>query len=68
MKTLLSILGLAGAFALADTGVEQGAGSNLAIAQSRSSACFQNCANVRRWPASQCRAYCRGKTKRRPQM
>jgi hypothetical protein len=65
MNMLLTILVLAGAIALADTAVEQWAGSNLAVAQSRSSACFQNCANVRRWPASQCREYCRGKSKRR---
>jgi hypothetical protein len=65
MKMLLIVIALAGAFALADTAAEQWAGSNLAIAQSRSSACFQNCANVRRWPASQCREYCRGKSKRR---
>ena len=65
MKTLLIIVALAaGAIALADTAVEQWAGSNLAVAQSRSSACFQNCANVRRWPASQCRQYCKGKGKR----
>jgi hypothetical protein len=65
MKTLLTILVLAGAFALADTAVEQWAGSNLALAQARSSACFQNCANVRRWPAAQCRQYCKDKTKGR---
>jgi hypothetical protein len=65
MKMLVTIVVLAGAIALADTAVEQWASSNLAVAQSRSSACFQNCANVRRWPASQCREYCRGKSKRR---
>jgi hypothetical protein len=64
MKTLLSIVALAGVIALADTAVEQWAGSNLAVAQGRSSACFQNCANVRRWPAAQCRQYCRGKAKK----
>lgn len=65
MKTLLIIVALAaGAIALADTTLEQWAGSNLAVAQSRSSACFQNCTNVRRWPASQCRQFCRGKGKR----
>jgi hypothetical protein len=64
MKSLLAIVALAGAIALADTAVEQWAGSNLAVAQGRSSACFQNCANVRRWPAAQCRQYCRGKGKR----
>ena len=43
MKTLLIIVALAaGAIALADTAVEQWAGSNLAVAQSRSSACFQS--------------------------
>ena len=64
MKTLLAIVALAGAIALADTAAEQWAGSNLAVAQGRSSACFQNCANVRRWPAAQCRQYCRGKGKK----
>ena len=64
MKTLLAIVALAGAIALADTAAEQWAGSNLAVAQGRSSACFQNCANVRRWPAAQCRQYCRGKAKK----
>jgi hypothetical protein len=62
MKTLLGLLALAGAVTLADTAVEQWAGSNLAFAQ-RSSACFQNCTNVRRWPAAQCEQYCRGKSK-----
>jgi hypothetical protein len=65
MKMLLTIIALAGAFALADTAAEQWAGSNLAVAQARSSACFQYCANVRRWPASQCREFCRGKSKSR---
>jgi hypothetical protein len=64
MKTLLAIIALAGAFALADTVVEPWAGGSLAVAQSRSSACFQNCTNVRRWPAAQCRQYCKGKSKR----
>ena len=64
MKTLLAIIALAGAIALADTAAEQWAGSNLAVAQGRSSACFQNCANVRRWPAAQCRQYCRSKAKK----
>ena len=63
MKTLLSIVALAGAIAIVDTAVEQWAGSNLAFAQ-RSSACFQNCTNVRRWPAAQCESYCRGKGKK----
>jgi hypothetical protein len=62
MKTFLSIVALAGAIAIADTAVEQWAGSNRAFAQ-RSSACFQNCTNVRRWPAAQCARYCRGKAK-----
>jgi hypothetical protein len=64
MKTLLAIIAIAGAIVLADTAAEQWAGSNLAMAQGRSSACFQNCANVRRWPAAQCRQYCKGKGKR----
>jgi hypothetical protein len=64
MKTLLTIVALAGAIALADTAAERWAGTNLAVAQSRSSACYQNCTNVRRWPASQCRQYCKGKSKK----
>jgi hypothetical protein len=60
MKTLLIIVALAGAFALADTAAEQWAGRSLAIAQS-SSACIQNCMNVRQWPEAQCRRYCKGK-------
>ena len=64
MRTLFGIVALAAAFALADTAAGQWAGSNLAFAQS-SSACFQNCANVRRWPADQCARYCRGKPKRK---
>ena len=63
MKTLLGIVALAGAITLADTAVEQWAGSSQAIAQSRSNACYQNCTNVRRWPAAQCRQYCKGKAK-----
>lgn len=27
-------------------------------AQAESSACVQNCQNVRHWPEAQCRAYC----------
>jgi len=63
MKTLLTIVALAGAIALANTAVEQWAGSNAAIAQGRSNACFENCAYVRRWPAAQCRRFCKGKNK-----
>ncbi|HEX5999106.1 MAG TPA: hypothetical protein VFZ16_06885 [Hyphomicrobiaceae bacterium] len=65
MKTLLAILALAGAIALADAPVQQWIGvGGQAVAQRGSSACFQNCANVRRWPAEQCRAYCKGRSKR----
>jgi len=32
-----------------------------AQAKSKSSACFQNCRNVRNWPASQCRQFCKGR-------
>lgn len=64
MKTLITLVALAGAMLLADTAAERWAGSNLAVAQSRSSACYQNCTNVRRWPAEQCVRYCRGKGKR----
>jgi hypothetical protein len=65
MKTLFAILALTGTIVLADSGVERWAGSNLAIAQSRSSACLQNCMNVRRWPEGQCRQYCKGKSRQR---
>jgi hypothetical protein len=65
MKTLFSICALAGALMVADAATERMAGSNLVLAQSSSSACFQNCANVRRWPAAQCAQYCRGKPKRK---
>jgi hypothetical protein len=64
MKTLLSILAVAGALTLGGTATEHWMGSSLAIAQG-SSACFQNCTNVRRWPAAQCAQYCRGKPKRK---
>jgi hypothetical protein len=60
MRTLLVVVALAGAFVLTDAAVQQWAGSDLAIAQSGSSACVQNCTNVRQWPAEQCRRYCRG--------
>ena len=63
MKTLLAIVALAGAFALAGTAAGQWMGSNRAIAQSRSNACFENCAYVRRWPAAQCRRFCKGRNK-----
>jgi hypothetical protein len=63
MKTLLAILGLAGTIAIADAAVEHWAGVASATAQSRkSSACVQNCMNVRNWPAAQCRQYCKGKS------
>jgi hypothetical protein len=62
MKMLASITVLAAVITLGGTAVERWAETNSAHAQS--SACFQNCANVRRWPAAQCRDYCRGKTKR----
>jgi hypothetical protein len=65
MKTLLGILALAGALTLGDMAVGQWTGGSLVFAQGSSSACFQNCTNVRRWPAAQCAQYCKGKTKRR---
>lgn len=33
-----------------------------AYAQSRSSACYQNCRNVRKWPGAQCGRYCKGRS------
>jgi hypothetical protein len=66
MKTLLTVVALAGAITLADTAAEPWAGSSLAVAQSGSSnACYQNCVNVRRWPAAQCRQLCRERGKGR---
>ncbi|MFZ1104508.1 MAG: hypothetical protein WAN86_16945 [Hyphomicrobiaceae bacterium] len=65
MKTLLSICALAGALTLGDAATERWAQSNLALAQGSSSACYQNCTNVRNWPAAQCARYCRNKAKRR---
>jgi hypothetical protein len=64
MKTLFGICALAGAVMLGDTAAERWMGSNLVLAQSTSSACYQNCTNVRRWPAAQCAQYCKGKSKR----
>jgi hypothetical protein len=66
MKTLLSTVMLAGALTLGGAATEHWMGSNLVQAQG-SSACFQNCTNVRNWPAAQCRSYCRGKAKQRTQ-
>jgi hypothetical protein len=64
MKTLVSIGALAAAMTLTDTAVQQWAGSNSLQAQS-SSACVQNCVNVRRWPEAQCRKACAKKDKGR---
>jgi len=64
MKVLLSIVVVAAAFTLGGVATEQWLGSNRVEAQG-SSACFQNCAYVRRWPAAQCRTYCARKGKRR---
>jgi hypothetical protein len=64
MRTLLSIVVLAGAFTLGGAATEQWIGSSALQAQG-SSACFQNCANVRKWPAAQCQQYCKGRPKRK---
>jgi hypothetical protein len=64
MKMLAGIVVLAAAFTLSGSAAEQWMGGGTAIAQT-SSACYQNCTNVRRWPAQQCRAYCSGKAKRK---
>ena len=64
MKTLVSILVVAGAITLGGTAAEHLIGSNLVQAQS-SSACIQNCVNVRRWPEAQCRKACAKKDKSR---
>jgi hypothetical protein len=31
-------------------------------AYAQSSACYQNCRNVRKWPAAQCRRHCKGRS------
>ena len=31
-------------------------------AYAQSSACYQNCRNVRKWPPAQCRRYCKGRS------
>lgn len=31
-------------------------------AYAQSSACYQNCRNVRKWPAGQCRKFCKGRS------
>jgi hypothetical protein len=64
MKTVLSIVVLAGAFTLGGAVTEQWIGSSALQAQG-SSACFQNCTNVRKWPAAQCQQYCKGRPKRK---
>jgi hypothetical protein len=64
MKTVFVILALAGAISLVDIPGQQLTGSSEAIAQARSSACYQNCRHVRDWPSAQCRQYCRGRAKR----
>jgi hypothetical protein len=64
MKMLASVVVLAAAFTLGGAATEQWMGASTAIAQG-SSACLQNCANVRRWPIEQCRTYCRGKAKKK---
>jgi hypothetical protein len=64
MKMLASVVVLAAAFTLGGATAEQWMGGSAAIAQG-SSACIQNCANVRRWPVEQCRTYCRGKAKKK---
>jgi hypothetical protein len=64
MKSLFSILVVAGAITLGGTAAERWMGSNIVQAQS-SSACVQNCVNVRRWPEAQCRKACAKKDKAR---
>lgn len=64
MKTLVSICALAAAITLTDTAVQQWVGRNAVQAQS-SSACVQNCVNVRRWPEAQCRRACAKKDRDR---
>jgi len=64
MKVLLSIVAVAAALTLGGVATEQWLGNNRVEAQG-SSACFQNCANVRRWPPAQCREFCARKGKRR---
>jgi hypothetical protein len=64
MRYFLSLLAVVGAATLAGVVADQWTGGGAAQAQSRgkgSSACIQNCMNVRNWPAEQCRQLCRGR-------
>ena len=75
MKPLLAIFAIAGVTIAASTGAlrwervsamvgtaQQWARGNGAQARGGGSrACIQNCVNVRRCPAAQCRQYCKGK-------
>jgi hypothetical protein len=63
MKMLATLVVLAAAITLGNTAVGPWMGGN--VAQAQSSACIQNCTNVRRWPVAQCREFCRGRTKRK---
>jgi hypothetical protein len=65
MKTFLSICALAGALLLGDAAVGRWTDGNIVMAQTTSSACYQNCTNIRHWPAAQCAQYCKGKSKRK---
>jgi len=65
MRKLLGIAVAAGAVvAVASLGKPAGqtAFGDAAYAQSKSSACYQDCRRVRKWPAEQCRRHCRGRS------
>src|SRR5262245_4987234 len=64
MKTLISVCILAAAITLCGSALQQGIGTNGVLAQS--SACVQNCQNVRQWPAAQCQAYCAKQERKSP--
>jgi hypothetical protein len=67
MKTFLTIVAMAGGIALAGTAAERWVGGGLAVAQTPgSSACYQNCRNVRDWASpAQCRDFCKGRAKKK---
>jgi hypothetical protein len=56
MRPFIGTCLLAAAILLSESATELWTGYN--SVQAQSSACVQNCQNVRHWPEAQCRAYC----------
>ena len=56
MQPFIGTCLLAAAILLCESAAELRIGYN--SVQAQSSACIQNCQNVRHWPEAQCRAYC----------